>query len=209
MRRIGLLVAVVVLGLATATMAWAQDDSAKPYGPGYGYGMGPGYGYGMGPGGRYGMGPGRGYGMGPGYGMHHGYGHFGGWGWGWGHRMGWVLSQLPADKQEQLRDFSFSMRRQLIAKRAELEEARLDLIQAMTKFPVDKQAAQSAYDHIAKARNEMFQLRLTALMQVQQIVGKELWEQMADGRYDAGSKAAPTTPGGPGGSMGPGRGMGH
>ena len=210
MKRYGLPAALLALAamaaMVLATPAFAQDDTPRGYPPyGMGYGMGPG----MGPG--YGMGYGMGPGMGPGYGMGYGMGGgrgmdpddmpMGGWGGGWGAGRGhmWgVLSQLPADKREQLRAFHFSMRRQMIAKRAEMQQARLDLAQALEKFPLDRQAAQQAFQKLGKVRGEIFELRLTAMQQMQQIVGKELWEQMHSG--------AGFGPGGPG--MGPGRGPG-
>lgn len=185
MRRLAMLAAVALLGLTMATMASAQGQSAQPDRPPPGYDMGPGPGWGMRP--AYGWGMGRRYA----WGGHHRHGRSGAWGWGWRHRMGWVLSQLPADKRAQLRDFSFSMRRQMIGKRAKLEEARLDLIQAMSKDPVDKLAAQHAYEHMAKVRGEMFQLRLTAMLQVQQIIGKTLWDEMAHGGYGAANGPGP------------------
>ena len=200
MRAYGMPAALLVLATAAtllvAVPAFAQDDTPRGYPPyGMGYGMGP-----MGPG----MGPGMGYGMGPGMGYGRGMDPddmpMGRWGGGWGGGHMWALmSQLPADKREQLRSFHFSMQRQMIAKRAEMQQARLDLMQALQKFPLDREAAQQAFQKLSKARGEMFELRLTAMQQMQQIVGKELWDQMHSG------------PGyGPG--MGPGHGpgmMGH
>ncbi|HKI96938.1 MAG TPA: periplasmic heavy metal sensor [bacterium] len=201
MKRIGLLAVALALAVGLSTLAHAQDDSSRNYPPGPGYGMGPGMGYG----GGYGMGPGLGYGggwghMGSGM-MGGGWGMMGG-GMGYG-RMGWVLSQLPADKREQLRSFHFSMRRQMIAKVAEMQQARLDLQQAMQSYPLDRSAVEKAFDKVTKARREMFELRLTAMIQMQQIIGKELWEEMRSGGYGPG-------PGGPGagpGMMRPGGGM--
>jgi Spy/CpxP family protein refolding chaperone len=192
MKRLALLAATLVLAAGLATLATAQDNSAgagPPYGSGYGmgYGMGPGMGYGMGYGPGYGMGPGMGYGM--------GYGH--GWGMGGPHYMA-ILAQLPADKREQLRAFHFSMQRQMISKRAAMEQARLDLEQAMQKFPLDREAAQKAFQTLSKLRGETFELRLTAMQQMQQIVGKDLWEQMQTGPGYGPSNG----PGGPG--RGPG-----
>jgi Spy/CpxP family protein refolding chaperone len=177
MRRITAVAAALALAtiatLALSLPALAQDDDTRggPYGMGHGYGMGPGHGMGHG----YGMG---GYGMGRG---------------GWGGQMGALMAQLPADKREQLRSFHFATQRQMIAKRADLEQARLDLAQAMQAFPLDHKAALAAFAKLSQARQALFELRLTAMTQMQQIVGKELWEELHTG---------------PGPGMGPGGGPG-
>ena len=198
------LVAAAAL-LITGPSAWAQqEESGGP--PGYGMGYGPG-GYGMG---GYGMG--FGMGRGPGWGMHGdgmGGGMGGGMGFGMHGRMGAVLAALPPDKQKQLRDLHFTFRRQMIAKRAELEQARLDMAQALQAFPLDAKAAGAAFAKVSAARQALFQLRLSMMSQVQQIVGKETWESMHNGwgpGMGYGPNPGPMGPGrGPG--MGPGPGM--
>ncbi len=139
----------------------------------------------------------RGSGMRPDYGMSAGrgmgQGMMGG-GMGMPPHMQAMLAELSPDKREQLRDLHFGMHRQMIAKRAEMQQARLDLAQVLSKFPLDRDAATAAFQKLNHTRREMFDLRMTARAQVQQIVGKELWEK--------------THAGGMGGPMGGGMGRG-
>jgi len=158
-------------------------------GPGGGYGMGPGMmGGGMGPG-MMGLGP---------LGMHP------------------ELTQLPPEKQEQLRKLHLSLMEAMIPKRAELQVKRLALADTMRTFPLDQQAARAQRAAVEKARQELFDLRLNAMTQVQQIVGRELWDRMHTGApcgmggFRGGPGARPgmgpgTAPGGMGGPgmMGP------
>jgi hypothetical protein len=165
--------ALLLLGaVLIAAPAFADGDDARGYGMGpgrmgYGGGMGPGMmggGYGMGPGMMGGgmMGGGMGMGMNP-FSMHP------------------ELAQLPPEKQEQLRKLHFSMMQTMILKRADLQVKSLALSEVMRSFPVDQKAARAQWAELNKARQEMFELRLSMMAQVQQIVGKELWERMHDG----------------------------
>lgn len=203
------LLMVAALLLATSAFADQDDPQGYPMGPGM---MGYGGGYGMGPGtmggyGGHGMGPGM---MGGGYGM--GPGMMGG-----GYGMGMMgmnplsmhpqLAQLPAEKQEQLQQLHVGMMKAMIQKRADLQVKALDLMQTMRAFPLDQKAARKQWAALDQARKEMFELRVSMMAQVQQIVGKELWQQMHSGApygmgpYGGGHGHGP---GMMGGAMGPG-----
>jgi hypothetical protein len=91
------------------------------------------------------------------------------------------LAQLPPEKQEQLRKLHFSTMQTMILKRADLQVKSLALSEVMRSFPVDQKAARAQWAELNKARQESFELRLSMMAQVQQIVGKELWERMHDG----------------------------
>lgn len=185
MKRTMLLGTALLLAIGLTSLAYADRDDerdAQPYGPRYGMGLGPG---GMG----YGMGPGQG-------GDEDGEAGYGAMGW----RMRGLMAQLPAEKREQLRAMHFAMQRQMIAKRAEMAQARLALAEALDAFPLDQKAAQAAFGKLNQFRKEAFELRLAMMAQTQQIVGKELWEQMHSG---FGPGMAPG--GGYGAGMAPGR----
>jgi len=171
--------------------------SAPAFAHGGGYGMNPGM---MGSSGGGGMGPGM---MGfDGMGM----GMMGG-GMGMGPlSMHPELAQLPAEKQEQLRKLHLSMVQAMIPKRAELQVKSIVLAETMRSYPLDQKAAREQSAAVDKARKEMFELRLSMMTQVQQIVGKALWEQMHSGTPTGmgpygGSPGAGVAPGMPGPGM--------
>jgi hypothetical protein len=175
--------------LTTPSFADGDDRGGYSMGPGM---MGQGGGYGMGPGM---MGQGGGYGMGPGM-----MGHGGGFGMG-PFQMHPELAQLPPEKQEQLRKLHLGMMQAMIPKRADLQVKSLLLAETMHTFPLDQKTARDQRAAIDQARKEMFELRLSMMAQVQQIVGQELWERMHSGApYGMGSSG-----GGPGAVPAPGR----
>jgi Spy/CpxP family protein refolding chaperone len=186
MKRLSLLLgALALIGLLGVS---AQADDERP-GPGYGmgYGMGPGYGMGYGTGPGYGMGPGMGFGLSddevgmPGGMMAYGMGYGTGYGMEPGYQMGALLEALTPEQREKLRLSHYAMQRQMIAKRAELQQARLTLAETLHAFPLNRSKAQEAYGKVNDARRALFDLRLGAMTQMQEIVGKELWERMRSG----------------------------
>jgi Spy/CpxP family protein refolding chaperone len=153
-------------------LVFAEDDN---YGPGWGR-RGPGMMWGgdAGPGMM-----GRGWGGG-GYGP----GMMGG-----GGMMGMGgpgFSQLPADKQEQLRKLYVSEGQSMVALMADMYAKGQALHDAMEKFPLDESAARKAHEAMDKLRGQMFSQQLSTLAQAQRIVGKEVWEKLQSDGYGPG-----------------------
>ena len=97
------------------------------------------------------------------------------------------------------------MMQAMIPKRADLQVKALALAETMRAYPIDQKAARTQLAAMDKARSEMAEQHLSMMTQVQQIVGKELWEQMHSGvpygmRPSGGGPGAGLTPG----MMGPG-----
>jgi len=92
-----------------------------------------------------------------------------------------VFARLPADKREQVRSLRVEAMQTMIAKRADMQSKSLSLGEVMRKFPLDQAAAKKLNDAIAQTRSEMFSLRINTMARVQQIVGKEAWEQLHQG----------------------------
>jgi len=162
--------------LMVGGMAMAEDFSG--YGPGWRHGGGYGGGM-MGSGGYGGMMGGGGYGGMMGFGMGPGF------------------SNLPAEKQDQLRKLQVSTGQAMVAMMADMQAKGETLREVMSKFPVDQAAAKKAHEAVSGVREQMFAQHLSALAQAQKIVGKEAWEQMQSEGYGPGAGRGP-------GMMGPG-----
>ena len=198
-----LLAASAALLLGTATAACSQPyggmgpgmmggfapgdgqgyGQAQGYGPGYGpgHGMGPGMMGGYGPG--YGMGPGmmgygQGYGMGPGmmggYGM--GPGMMGGFGPGYGYGL---------DLSDEQRAKISEIQQELAQKHWELmgtmHRQGGPMSQAFGPGPIDEQAARKAYEAMASAQKQMFELSLQTRKRIDAVLTPEQREQMGRG----------------------------
>jgi len=165
-------------------------EQGRGYGPGGGYGPGYGYGPGMmggyyghmgrgmmggyGPG--YGMGPGMmgGYGgYGPGYGM--GPGMMGGYG-GYGYGYGLNLSDEQRSKIVAIQREDYEKRWKLMDKMHE-EGGPMDLMWG----PYDEKAARKAYQQMAEAQKEMFELNLQTRKRIDAVLTPEQREQMQRG----------------------------
>jgi Spy/CpxP family protein refolding chaperone len=169
-------------------LVFADDDG---YGPGWGR-RGPGMMWG----GGYGPGMmGRGWGEG-GYGP----GMMGGGMMGLG---GAGFSQLPADKQEQLRKLYVTEGQSMVVLMADMQAKASALQEAMNKFPVDESAAKKAHEVTDKVRDQMFALHLSTLAQAQKVIGKEAWEKLQAEGYGPGYGPDYRRGRGPG-MMGPG-----
>jgi Spy/CpxP family protein refolding chaperone len=159
------------------------------YGPGYGmgYGMGPGMmggygGYGMGPGmmggyGGYGMGPGMmggsgGYGMGPGMMWGYGPGGYGGYGY------GVDLSAEQRAKIAEIQQGAFRKQWELMDK---MHEEGGPMYQAFGSGAFDEKAARKAYQQMAEAQKEMFELSLETRKKIDAVLTPEQRQQMSRG----------------------------
>lgn len=166
------LAVVGLLSMATLAVAIGAGRyvMAQRYG-GYGPGMMWGDDYGPGWRGRHGgWGPGM---MGGGPGMM------------WGAPGDWddldEYSDLPADKRAQLRDLSVETERKAISQHAAMRDQMIVYIQALQKFPIDRDAAAKAWQGMEAVRKQMFELRLDETAKAQQILGKDLWEKAQEG----------------------------
>lgn len=165
---IGLLAAGTLL---VGGLSFGEDSQRGP-----GWRRGPGMmwgadGYGYGPGmmnGRGGYGPGM---MGGGM-----------MGLGWGG----AFSQLPAEKREQLRKLQVSTSQAMVALMVDMHVQQGALGEAMSKYPVDTAGAKKAQEALNKLRDQMFTARQSAVVQAQQIVGKEAWENAQSGSWGPG-----------------------
>jgi hypothetical protein len=164
--------------LVAGGLALAQGN--YPYGPGM-----------MGGGGGYGPGMMGGHGA-----WGHGGGMMGGGMMGWG--PNW--SQLPAEKQEQLRKVQVSTMQAMVALMSDRQAKSAALGDTMSKFPLDQAAAKKQQDAVKQVQDQMFALHLNALTQAQQIIGKETWEKLHSDEFGPGYGPGR---GGPG-MMGPG-----
>ena len=183
-----LILATLSLALAAAPSAWAQPYGMGPgmmggYGPGYG--MGPGMmggygpGYGMGPGmmGGYGpgmMGPGMMGGYGPGYGM--GPGMMGGFGGGWGYGL-----DLSPEQRAKIADIQQEVSQQRWQLMDKMHDSMGPMFQAFTGGEFDEQAARKAYDVMADARKQMFELSLQSRKRMHEVLTPEQREQLKRG----------------------------
>lgn len=168
-----LIAAAAVAVLAVAASAWSQPYGMGPgegYGPGYG--MGPGMMGGYGPG--YGMGPGMMGGYGPGSGM--GPGMMGGYGPGFGYGM---------DLTDEQRDKIAEIRQELADKHWELmgkmHRQGGPMYQAFGAGPLDEKAARKAFEEMAAAQKQMFELSLQARKRIETVLTPEQREQMRRG----------------------------
>jgi Spy/CpxP family protein refolding chaperone len=170
-----LIAAAAAVLLGTAGAALTQPYGYGPgmmggYGPGYG--MGPGMMGGYGPG--YGMGPGMMGGYGPGYGM--GPGMMGGFGPGFGY---------GADLTDEQRDKIAEIRQELADKHWELmgkmHRQGGPMSEAFGPGPIDEKAARKAFDEMAAAQKQMFELSLQARKRIDMVLTPEQREQMRRG----------------------------
>ena len=158
-------------------------------GPGYGHGYGPGYGpgYGMGPGmmggyGGYGMGPGMmgGYGMGPGM-----MGGFGGYGMGPGMMGGYggygYGPDLSAEQRAKISEIQQDIAQKHWELMGKLHQQGGPMSEAFGSGPIDEKAARKAYEAMADAHKQMFDLSLQARKRMDAVLTPEQREQMSRG----------------------------
>ena len=162
MKKLLLLSLLLIAGSAVALLAYAHSGSGHgPTGEGYGraHGMGSGEHH-MGREahgkwrGKHGMGRGMGMGMMP------------------------FLEELPEAKRDKLEQLKLTTGQAMMAKRLEIRKARRKLREAMQKFPLDRKATESHWQAVNNVRREMFRMRLGMMAQMQQIVGREMWDKM-------------------------------
>jgi Spy/CpxP family protein refolding chaperone len=171
--------------LGTAAAAFSQPYGMGPcggYGPGYG--MGPGMMGGYGPGG---MGPGMMGGYGPGYGM--GPGMMGGYGPG-GMGPGMMGGFGPGfgygvDLSDEQRAKISGIQQELAQKHWELmgrmHQQGGPMSQAFGPGPIDEKAARKAYESMAEAQKQMFELSLQSRKRIDAVLTPEQREQMGRG----------------------------
>ncbi|HEX9844111.1 MAG TPA: hypothetical protein VGC20_15235 [bacterium] len=102
-------------------------------------------------------------------------------GWGAGSGFG-LYGQIPRDKQARLRELGVETQRKVIGLQADYEEQVAAYLHAVDTYPLDAAAATKAWDAMQGLSRQMFQLRLEAMTKAQQIMGKELWDQLREGR---------------------------
>jgi Spy/CpxP family protein refolding chaperone len=189
-----LLAASAALLLGTATAAYSQPYGGMGpgmmggYGPGggQGYGQGQGYGPGYGPG--YGMGPGMMGGYVPGYGM--GPGMMGGYGQGYGMGPGMMGGFGPGfgygvDLGDEQRAKISAIQQELAQKHWEqmgsMHQQGGPMSQAFGPGPIDEKAARKAYEAMAEAQKQMFEISLQARKRFDAVLTPEQREQMGRG----------------------------
>lgn len=156
-KKLLLLSVLLIAGAGLALLAHAHPGSGhSPAGEGYGRAHGMGHSMGRGMGHSMGRRMGRGMGMGM---MH-------------------FLEELPEAKRDKLEQLKLTTGQAMMAKRFEMRKARRKLREAMQKFPLNSKAAESHWQALNNVRREMFRVRLGMMAQMQQIVGKELWDKM-------------------------------
>ena len=148
--------------LGTAAAAFSQPYGMGPgmmggYGPGYGMGagmMGPGMmgGYGMGPGMMGGFGPGFGYGM--------------------------DLSDEQRAKMSEIQQELAQKHWELMGR---MHQQGGPMSQAFGPGPIDEKAARKAYESMADAQKQMFELSLQARKRIDAVLTPEQREQMGRG----------------------------
>lgn len=159
-RKLIVLTAAALLG--TAAAAFSQP-----------YGMGPGMMGGYGPG--YGMGPGMmGQGMMGGYGM--GPGMMGGYGPGFGYGMD--LSDEQRAKMSEIQQELAQKHWELMGR---MHQQGGPMSQAFGPGPIDEKAARKAYESMADAQKQMFELSLQARKRIDAVLTPEQREQMGRG----------------------------
>jgi Spy/CpxP family protein refolding chaperone len=116
---------------------------------------------------------------GGGHGMEHGMerGMRGG-GRGMEHGMMPYLDELPEAQRSQVEQLHLAMRQTMLAKRLERRTAKRKMREAMDAFPLRREAAEKLFQSLVDIRRGMFQLHLDTMTQVQQMLGRELWEKM-------------------------------
>jgi Spy/CpxP family protein refolding chaperone len=86
--------------------------------------------------------------------------------------------QIPPEKRDQIRELHLSMMVGTTTKMAEMLNQRTAMMRAMHAFPIDTAAVKAAREGMQRAMNDMMNLRVETMAKVQQILGKELWEQV-------------------------------
>ena len=161
---------------AAALLGTAAAAFSQPYGMGPGmmggYGMGPGMMGGYGPG--AGMGPGMMGGYGPGYGM--GPGMMGGFGPGFGYGMD--LSDEQRAKMSEIQQELAQKHWELMGR---MHQQGGPMSQAFGPGPIDEKAARKAYEAMAEAQKQMFDLSLQARKRIDAVLTPEQREQMGRG----------------------------
>ena len=167
-----LLAATVAVLLGTAAAAFSQPYGMGPgmmggYGPGYG--MGPGM---MGPGmmGGYGMGPGM---MGPGM---MGQGMMGGFGPGFGYAV-----DLSDEQRAKISEIQQELAQKHWELMGRMHQQGGPMSQAFGSGAVDEKAARKAYESMAAAQKQMFELSLQARKRIDAVLTPEQREQMGRG----------------------------
>ncbi len=97
-----------------------------------------------------------------------------------------IWNQLPAEKQKQIIQLQDSNKKVMRSKMIELRKKMSGLQKATQVFPLDRKEAVKQYDIVAQTRREAFELRIGMMAQVQQLVGKELWEKAKKNRGKSG-----------------------
>jgi Spy/CpxP family protein refolding chaperone len=168
-----LLAATAAVLLGTAAIAFSQPYGMGPGmmgGYGQGSGMGPGMmgGYGMGPGmmGGYGMGPGMmgGYGMGPGM--------MGGYGYG---------PDLIAEQRTKVSEIQQEFAQKHWELMGRMHQQGGPMSEAFGPGPIDEKAARKAYETMAEAQKQMFDLSLQTRKKIDAVLTPEQREQMGRG----------------------------
>ena len=187
--------AAILLGTAACAQPYGGMGPGMMggYGPGYGQnpgqGYGPGYGpgYGMGPGmmggyGGHGMGPGMmggygGYGMGPGM-----MGGYGGHGMGPGMMGGYGYGlDLSAEQRAKISEIQQEVAQKRWDLMGRLHQQGGPMAEAFGPGPIDEQAARKAYDAMADAHKQMFDLSLQARKRIEAVLTSEQREQLQRG----------------------------
>jgi Spy/CpxP family protein refolding chaperone len=86
--------------------------------------------------------------------------------------------RVPPEKRDQIRELHLSMIQTMTTKMAELQNQRLAMMKAIHAFPIDQAAAKNARESMQRTMGDMMSQRLETMAKVQQILGKELWEQV-------------------------------
>ena len=87
-------------------------------------------------------------------------------------------ARVPPEKRDQIRELHLSLMQSMTTKMAELQNQRLAMTKAVHAFPMDQAAAKNAREAMQRIMSDMMSARLDTIAKVQQILGKELWEQV-------------------------------
>ena len=171
-----LLAASAAILLGTATAACSQPYGGMGpgmmggYGPGGGQGFGQGQGYGPG----YGMGSGMMGGYGPGYGM--GPGMMGGYGPGYGYGP-----DLGAEQGAKISAIQQELAQKHWELMGRMHQQGGPMYEAFGPGPIDEKAARKAFETMAEAQTQMFELSLQARRRIDAVLTPEQREQMGRG----------------------------
>ena len=165
------LIAAAAAAVFTTT-AWAQMGPGMMGGYGPGYGMGPGMMGGYGPG--YGMGPGMMGGYGPGYGM--GPGTMGGYGPG-----GYGALKLSDEQRAKIATIQEESSRKQWESMGKMHEEGFHMHQYFDAGKTDDAATRKAYQAMADAHKQMFEVMLEARKRIDAVLTQEQREQLKRG----------------------------